>query len=159
MSTLFPASNRRRSWNCTAATKWDDELTGYTPRQIIDSWFENDKVRALFLYLATMWGLDYDLEGLGYLVPLMVNRGWHFRLSKGGSHHVAHLMGKYISENGGRIISGCVIKRIIIENGEAKGVELDDGSIIKANKFVCSSLNPHQTFYDYVGKQHLHRGA
>jgi phytoene dehydrogenase-like protein len=137
------------------ATKWDDELTGYTPRQIVDSWFENDKVRALFLYLATMWGLDYDLEGLGYLVPLMINRGWHFQLSHMGSHHVAHLMGKYISENGGRIISGCVIKRIIIENGEAKGVELDDGTIIKANKFVCSSLNPHQTFYDYIGKQHL----
>ena len=47
------------------ATKWDDELTGFTPKQIVDSWFENDKVRALFLYLATMWGLDYDLEGSG----------------------------------------------------------------------------------------------
>jgi phytoene dehydrogenase-like protein len=136
-------------------TKWDDELTGYTPKQIVDSWFENDRVRALFLYLATMWGLDYDLEGLGYLVPLMINRGWHYRLSRMGSHHVAHLMGKYISENGSRIISGCVIKRIVIENGEAKGVELDDGTIIKAKKFVCSGLNPHQTFYDYVGKQHL----
>ena len=72
-------------------------------RSIVDSWFENDKVRAFFLYLATMWGLDYDLEGLGYLVPLMINRGWHFRLSHMGSHHVAHLMGKYISENGSRV--------------------------------------------------------
>ncbi len=137
------------------ATKWDDELTGYTPKQIINSWFENDRVRALFLYLATMWGLDYDLEGLGYLVPLMVNRGWHFRLSKFGSHHVAHLMGKYISENGGRVISGCIIKRIVVEKGEATGVELADGTIIKARQFVCSTLNPHQTFYDYVGKQYL----
>ena len=137
------------------ATKWDDELTGYTPRQIVDAWFENDKVRALFLYCATMWGLDYDLEGLGYLVPLMMNRAWHFRLSKSGSHHVAHLLGKYISENGSRVISGCEIKRIVIENDEAKGVELKDGTIIKANKFVCSTLNPHQTFYEYVGKQYL----
>ncbi|HAR94942.1 MAG TPA: hypothetical protein DCR97_03115 [Deltaproteobacteria bacterium] len=137
------------------ATKWDDELTGYTPKQIVDAWFENDKVRALFLYLATMWGLDYDLEGLGYLVPLMINRGWHFRLSRMGSHHVAHLLGKYISENGSRVISGCVIKRIVIENGEAKGVELDDGTIIRAKKFVCSGLNPHQTFYEYVGKEYL----
>jgi len=137
------------------ATKWDDELTGYTPKQIIDSWFENDKVRTLFLYLSTMWGLDYDLEGLGYLVPLMINRGWHFRLSHMGSHHVAHLLGKYISENGSRVISGCVIKRIVVENGEAKGVELDDGTFIRATKFVCSAINPHQTFYDYVGKEHL----
>jgi phytoene dehydrogenase-like protein len=136
-------------------TKWDDSLTGYTPKQIVDSWFENDKVRTLFLYLATMWGLDYDLEGLGYLVPLMINRAWHFRLSRGGSHHVAHLLGKYIAEHGGRIISGCTIKRIVVENNEAKGVELEDGTILKAKSFVCSALNPHQTFYDMVGKEHL----
>jgi len=136
-------------------TKWDDELTGYTPKQIVDAWFENDKVRTLFLYLATMWGLDYDLEGLGYLVPLMINRAWHFRLCHMGSHHVAHLIGKYISEHGSRVITGCIIKKIIVDNGEARGVELDDGTIIKARKFVCSTLNPHQTFYDYIGKEHL----
>jgi len=136
-------------------TKWDDELTGYSPKQIVESWFENDKVRALMLYCATMWGLDYDLEGLGYLLPLMINRAWHFRLCHMGSHHIAHLFGKYISEEGGRVISGCVIKRIIIEDNEAKGVELEDGTILKAKHFVCSALNPHQTFYDYVGKQYL----
>lgn len=133
-------------------TKWDDELTGYTPKQIVDSWFENDKVRALMLYCATMWGLDYDLEGLGYLVPLMINRAYHFRLCRMGSHHLAHLLGKFIAEEGGRVISGCVIDKIVVEDSEAKGVMLADGTFIRARKFVCSAINPHQTFYDYVGK-------
>jgi phytoene dehydrogenase-like protein len=136
-------------------TEWVDSLTGFTPKQIVDNTFENDKVRALFLYLATMWGLDYDLEGLGYLVPLMINRGYHYRLCEGGSHHLAHLLAKNISENGSRVITGCVIERIIIENGKAVGVELEDGTVIKANKFVCSSINPHQTFYELVGEDHL----
>jgi len=136
-------------------TKWDDELTGYTPKEIVDAWFESDRVRALLLYLSCMWGLDYDLEGLGYLVPLMINRGWHLRLCRGGSHHVAHLLGKCIVENGSRIVTGAIPKRIIIENGETKGVEFEDGSVVKANKFVVSSLNPHQTFYDLVGKENL----
>ncbi|MEM4450528.1 MAG: NAD(P)/FAD-dependent oxidoreductase [Nitrososphaerota archaeon] len=136
-------------------TKWLDELTGYTPKQLVDAWFEHDKVRALFLYLATMWGLDYDLEGLGYLVPLMINRAWHFRLCKGGSHHVAHLMGKFIAEHGGRILTGALIKRIIVEDNEAKGVELEDGTAIWATKFICSTLNPHQTFFEYIGKEYL----
>jgi phytoene dehydrogenase-like protein len=136
-------------------TRRDDELTGYTPKQIVDDLFENDRVRALFLYLATMWGLDYDLEGLGYLVPLMINRGWHFRLCKGGSHHLAHLMGRYICENGGMVLTAQQVKRIIVEDGEAKGVEMVSGTIIKANKFVASSLNPHQTFLQLVGKEHL----
>ncbi|MHB8767312.1 MAG: phytoene desaturase family protein, partial [Deferrisomatales bacterium] len=132
-----------------------DELTGYTPKQIVDQWFEHDKVRALFLYLATMWGLDYDLEGLGYLVPLMINRAWHFRLCKGGSHHMAHLLAKYISKNGSRVITGCMIDRIIVKDGEAKGVVLEDGTVIKAKQFVCSAINPHQTFLELVGQEHL----
>lgn len=136
-------------------TKWVDSLTGLTPKQIVDDIFENDRVRALFLYLATMWGLDYDLEGLGYLVPLMINRGYHYRLCKGGSHHLAHLFGKYISENGSRVMTGVVIERIIIEDGKAVGVELDDGTEIRARKFVCSSINPHQTFYELVGEDYL----
>jgi len=138
-------------------TKRVHELTEHTPKQIVDDLFENDRVRALFLYLATMWGLDYDLEGLGYLVPLMINRGWHFRLCRGGSHHIAHLMGKYISEHGGRVITGCLIKRIIVEDGEAKGVELEDGTVIRARRFVCSSLNPHQTFFELIGEDKIDR--
>jgi phytoene dehydrogenase-like protein len=85
----------------------------------------------------------------------MINRGWHFQLCRGGSHHLAHLLGKLIVENGGRILTGQIIKRIIVEDGEARGVELDDGTVIKASKFVCSSINPHQTFLELVGEQHL----
>ena len=151
----MPSLDQAALLEANEITRRDDELTGYTPKQIVDDMFENERVRALFLYLATMWGLDYDLEGLGYLVPLMINRGWHFRLCKGGSHHLAHLFGKFISENGGRVVSGQIIKRIVVEDGEARGVELDDGTIIKASKFVCSSLNPHQTFFGLVGEEHL----
>ncbi|NQU04403.1 MAG: NAD(P)/FAD-dependent oxidoreductase [Syntrophaceae bacterium] len=133
----------------------DDEMTGLTPKQIVDDLFENERVRALFLYLATMWGMDYDLEGVGFLVPLFINRGWHLRLCRGGSHHVTHLMAKFFIENGGRILSGQLIKKIIVENGEARGVELKDGSTISAGKFVASSLNPQQTLIDMVGPEHL----
>lgn len=136
-------------------TRRCDEFTGYTPKQIVDDLFEDDKVRALFLYLATMWGLDYDLEGLGYLVPLMINRAWHFRLCRGGSHHVAHLLGKYISEHGGRVISGCMIDRILVEDGEARGVVLEDGTVVKAKQFVCSAINPHQTFFELIGEDKI----
>ena len=57
-------------------------------------------------------------------------------------------MAKSIIENGGRILSGQLINRIIVENGEAKGVELKDGTTISAGKFVASSLNPQQTLID-----------
>jgi phytoene dehydrogenase-like protein len=43
----------------------------------------------------------------------------------------------------------------VLENGEAKGVELEDGMIIEAEKFVCSSINQHQTFLELVGEENL----
>jgi phytoene dehydrogenase-like protein len=151
----MPSLDQAALLEANEITRRDDELTGYTPKEIVDNLFENDRVRALFLYLATMWGLDYDLEGLGYLVPLMMNRGWHFRLCRGGSHHLAHLLSKFIYRNGGMILTNQDIKRIVVEDNQARGVELADGTVIKANKFVASSINPHQTFLDLIGKEHL----
>jgi phytoene dehydrogenase-like protein len=132
-----------------------DELTGETPKQIIDKMFENERVRTMFLYLACMWGLEYDLEGLGYLFPLMINRGTHFRLCQSGSHHIPHLLGKVIVQNKGMIWGGFRVKRILLEGGEAKGVELDNGDIIEANRAVVSSVDPHQTFFKFIGKENL----
>lgn len=131
------------------------ELTEKTPKDIINGYFENDRVRSLFLYLSCMWGLNYDLEGVSYLVPLLINRAVNYRLCVGGSHHLAHLFTKVLYRHGGMIISPVEIKRIVLENGVAKGVELDDGRVYTGRKFVASSLDPYQTFFKYVGKENL----
>lgn len=131
------------------------ELTEKTPQDIINGLFENDRVRCLFLYLSCMWGLHYDLEGVSYLVPLLINRAVNYRLCVGGSHHLAHLFTKVLYRHGGMIISPVEIKRIVVENGAATGVELQDGRMYTAKKFVASSLNPHQTFFQYVGTDNL----
>ncbi|MFH0821432.1 MAG: NAD(P)/FAD-dependent oxidoreductase [Pseudomonadota bacterium] len=131
------------------------ELTEKTPKDIINGLFENDRVRCLFLYLSCMWGLNYDLEGVSYLVPLLINRAVNYRLVVGGSHHLAHLFTKVLYRNGGMIISPVTVKRIVVENGAAKGVELEDGTFYRAKKFVASSLDPYQTFLKYVGEPNL----
>lgn len=131
------------------------EWTEKTPRGIVNELFENDRVRTLFLYLSCMWGLHYDLEGVSYLVPLLFNRAVNYRLVVGGSHHLAHLFTKVLYRHGGMIISPVTVKRIVIEDGTAKGVELDDGTFYTARKFVASSLDPYQTFFKYVGQENL----
>ncbi len=131
------------------------ELTEKTPLNIINDLFENDRVRSLFLYLSCMWGLHHDLEGVSYLVPLLINRAVNYRLVVGGSHHLAHLFTKVLYRHGGMIISPVNVKRILLDNGSARGVELEDGTIYRAKRFVASSLNPYQTFLDYVGADNL----
>ncbi|MBI4790551.1 MAG: NAD(P)/FAD-dependent oxidoreductase [Chloroflexi bacterium] len=132
-----------------------NELTEKTPRQIVDERFENEHVRALFLYAACMWGLDYDLEGVSFLVPLLINRAANYRLCVGGTHHLAHVLSQVIYRNGGMILGPKLVKRIVVEGGAAKGVELEDGTVYRASKFIASSLNPHQTFMQLVGAENL----
>ncbi|MBI2862561.1 MAG: NAD(P)/FAD-dependent oxidoreductase, partial [Chloroflexi bacterium] len=56
---------------------------------------------------------------------------------------------------GGTVWTSQLIKRIVVEDGAAKGVELTDGTVIHAKKAVVSSLDPHQTFFKLVGKDKL----
>jgi len=132
------------------------ELTPKSPKTIVDELFENERVRTLMLYLACHWGLEHDVEGIGYLVPLMLNRPVNTRLCLGGSHRLSNALARVIQEPGGGHLRGSIrIKRIIVEDGAAKGVELEDGTVYEAEKAVVSSIDPHQTFLKLVGEENL----
>jgi phytoene dehydrogenase-like protein len=152
----IPAFEQMMKLQSTDIGKEISELTEQTPREIIEGTFEHDKVRAMLLYVTCMWGLDYDMQGLGYLVPLYVNRSTNYRLCVGGSHKLAHCLYRSIYDNDhSMVLTSQLIKRIIVENGEAKGVEMEDGRVFWARNFVCSGIDPYQTFIDYVGENNL----
>ena len=140
-------------------TEIGKEISGYqpkSPQDIVYELFENERVRTLMLYLACHWGLEHDDGGLGFLVPLMLDRAVNSRLCIGGSHRLSNALARVIQEPGGGHLRGSTtIKRIVLENGAATGVELDDGTVHEAGKAVISSIDPHQTFLDYVGEEHL----
>ena len=139
------------------ASDWGKELISYSPkspRRIVDEVFENEHVRTLWLYLLCHWGIQHDMQGLGYLALLYLNRSSKYRLVVGGSHMLSQAICKDIVENGGMIWGSQRIKRIIIEEGKAKGVEFEDGSVMEA-RVVVSSIDPYQTFFKLAGKEHL----
>jgi len=120
------------------------EMMEKTPYQIVTETFTHPKVRAVFLYVACMWGLDPTETGLAFLFPLMITRSMHKYHCYGGSHKLAGVFGKEIVVNGGTIL----------ENGEVSGVELFDGTRVKA-KVVASSLDPPTTFIKLVGEDKI----
>ena len=126
-----------------------------TPEEIIDEHFENDIVKTLMLYIACHWGFDYDASGASFMAPLLINRATNYRLLKGGSHRLSNAMTKFMLEHGGEVFTNAQIKRIIVEDGTAKGVELEDGTKYIANKAVISTIDPHQTFLKLVGEDNL----
>lgn len=133
------------------------EYTEKSPEEIVCERFENEQVRTLMLYMACHWGLDYAQSGVSYMVPIYLNRMSNYRLTAGGSHRVSNVLLKSTFEHGGQIRTSARIKQIIVENGTAKGVELEDGTRFLANKAVVSTIDTHQTFLRYVGEDHLDR--
>ena len=130
------------------------ELSEKSPYEIITETFENDRIRALLLYVSCMWGLDPMETGTGLFVPLLLCRGINKCYCYGGSHKFAGAMGREIVANGGVILDMCAVNKIIMENGKAVGVETLEGRTLKA-KAVISSLDPHTTFLDLVGGDNL----
>ncbi len=130
------------------------EFSEKSPRAIIEDLFENDHVRCLMLYLVCMWGLDPEVEGIGYLPLLYINRSINYKLSVGGTHRLPQTLIKSILENKGVLRGSIRINKIIVEENEAKGVELDDGSILEAD-VILSTIDPHQTFLKYIGTDRL----
>jgi len=130
------------------------EIGEMSPVDIITSTFEHDKVRALFLYAACMWGMDPHETGLGFMVPLMVDRAMNKCYCYGGSHKLASALAREVTKHGGLILESAGVNKILIESGRTAGVTIEEGRTIRS-KVVMSTLDPQTTFIDLVGAEHL----
>ena len=120
-------------------------LTELSPIEIVDETFDDDRVRALMLYVSCMWGLDPRESGLGFMVPLMIDRAMNKAQCYGGSHKLAGALSREIHKAGGIVLDNAEVTRIIVEHGAVTGVECFDGRVLEA-KAVLSSLAPPITF-------------
>ncbi len=130
------------------------ELVERSPLDIITDTFENDRVRALILYTSCMWGLDPRETGVGFFVPLLLDRGMNKCYCYGGSHKFAGTLGREIVRAGGTILDTSEVTKIIMENSHVAGVETAEGRNLYS-KVVVSTLDPHTTFLDLVGTENL----
>jgi len=130
------------------------ELIEQSPLDIIFNTFENDRVRALMLYASCMWGLDPRETGIGFFVPLLLDRGMNKCYCYGGSHKFAGALAREIVKAGGTILEDAQATKIIMQNGRVAGVELAEGRTLRS-KVVMSTLDPHTTFLDLVGGENL----
>ena len=79
----------------------------------------------------------------------------HIGFASGGTHQVAHAAHQVLIQDGCKFFTHADVQSVIIENGTAKGIRLSDGSEIKANKLVVSTLSPQQLCFDLIGRENL----
>jgi phytoene dehydrogenase-like protein len=136
--------------HCGELGKWLNELAELTPREVIaDYGFKDERVESALLYLASMFGLDPDGGGMGFLTPIYVYRLMQTSLVNGGTHQMASGLRRALERYGGQVITAAEVKEIIVENNRATGVKLDDGTLLYADT-VISTLNPTQNFKELL---------
>ncbi|HWO41583.1 MAG TPA: NAD(P)/FAD-dependent oxidoreductase, partial [Candidatus Eisenbacteria bacterium] len=126
-----------------------------TPEEFVLEHFEHPRVRAFIAFLGVMRGYELDAPKTGYLIPAMIAWGVNPQLCRGTSHALGDNLAHMMSHNGVDYIEATGVERILVESNRATGVVLEDGTVIKAAKFIASSVNPVETFIRLVGRENL----
>ena len=135
------------------------EVAARQPLEVVRELFENEHVRLLFLFKVSLFG-TWLTDTLSKTSPMgSVIRAFDlesgYQLCQGGSFNLARgLMESFVAA-GGTYEPQVAIDRIVIENGKATGIQLADGSTVRARQFVASTLDVHRTFETLVGREQL----
>src|SRR5213593_4312838 len=129
------------------------EISALSPLEFVTQHFENDTVRSGLLFFNGLREVDLRLKGFGHSIPALLASRAKAQMAVGGSGSLARGLVTDIAEHGGEIRSGIELRRILVRNGRASGVELATGEQIDASGFVASGLNPQQTFLDLLAPE------
>ena len=111
------------------------------------------KVIAIINALVGYLGDGTEKLTCGQMVPIF---GYYFKggfYPVGGSSRFSDVLVEAIEERGGAMHLKTPVKRILVENGAAAGVELRDGRIVRA-KAVVSNADIRRTFLELVEPTH-----
>jgi beta-carotene ketolase (CrtO type) len=123
-------------------------------RNVKELW-ESPELQYCNLRFVLTGGIDPTQPGQGQQTFGVAAMSPSISFVPGGTHQVAHAAHKLLVRDGAKFFLSAEVEKAIIENGEAKGIRLTDGSEIKARKLVVSTLNPHQLIFDLIGREHV----
>ncbi|MDJ0841063.1 MAG: NAD(P)/FAD-dependent oxidoreductase, partial [Acidobacteriota bacterium] len=136
------------------------KLLTMSAADFLDLWFENETLKSPMSVsgiIGTMLGIRSPGTAYVLLHHYMGEidgafRSWGF--SKGGTGGTSLAIARSAEAFGAEIRTEAPVARVRIQNGRATGVVLQNGDEISA-KNVLSNLDPHNTFLNAVGEEHL----
>jgi len=128
------------------------------PLEAVNELFEDERVRLLLLFKISLFGtVLYDQLSTRSPMGALV-RGFdliaNYQIAVGGSIALANALMHTFIAAGGEYRSGSHVSKIIVDQNEARGVELADGTQIRS-RFVASTVDVPQTFLQMVGEDQL----
>ena len=127
---------------------------------LICEWIEHPKIRIALARYASETMLDpFDYgTGFGFYLILPYTYKFGLGIAVGGSGALADALVRCFEDHGGTIRLHAQVERILIEDGTACGLVLDDGEVIRADKAVVAGLHVAQVFPHMVQGAELPAG-
>ena len=126
----------------------------------LDRWFETDVLKATMSasgIIGTFLGVRSPGTAYVLLHHYMGEIDGAFRswgLARGGTGAISNSIADAAREAGAEIRTESPIAKVLVKNGRATGVVLENGDEIHAN-VISSSVDPRLTFMKMVGEEHL----
>lgn len=155
MSPPQPPDDRRRLLERTAEGRLLLKVSELSPLEFVTREFENPAVQAGLLFFNGLREVDLRQRGFGHHIASLLASPSKAQMALGGAKSLARALEEAVREAGGVLRTHAEPRRILVANGRAAGVELTDGTVHHARRFVASALNPHQTFLDLLEPEQL----
>ena len=136
------------------------QLMTMSAADFLDLWFESDVLKAP-MSVSGIIGTFLGVRSPGTAYVLLHHymgeidgafRSWG--LCKGGTGRLSDAVAAAARGFGAEIRTEAPVERMLVVNGEVKGVVLDNGDEIRSRR-VVSALDPNRTFMQLVGEEHL----
>jgi len=158
---MSPLPSLRPTWRVARAAGWR-ELPSLARMQVqpIDqlarSRFDAEAARALVSCGASHTDVGVDQPGgvPAALALAMVAQHEGMPIPVGGARRLAEALIAVVEEAGGRVVTGQVVTRVVVEGGKAVGVQTADGGV-RSRRAVIADTGPRALLCDLVGEELL----
>ncbi len=122
-------------------------------QKTIDRYFGDQRFKAIVGFENLYAGLPaHRINGLFALLSYVCHEGYYY--PKGGMVAIPEALADITRKNGGELITKSMVRRIVVRNGKASGVELSDGEVIPA-RMVISNASCIPTYLKLIGADKL----
>ncbi len=110
---------------------------------VLSRYYDDPDVRIAFTFQAKYIGMSPWKAPGTFSIISYIEHGAGIYHVEGGLCRLSDAMRKVFEENGGRVVTSAPVKRIIVENNQAKGVEFADGTRESADYVVINADFAH----------------
>lgn len=107
--------------------------------QYLGKYFDQEKLRLSFTFQAKYLGMSpWECPGFFIILPFIEHRFGIFHV-EGGLSRISGAMSDVFKERGGMLRTGTPIRQIIVEDGCARGVILQDGREVRGDEVIINA--------------------